>query len=236
MQVGGVNSGNIHSVDTGRIGDSRGVAGGSDHRPSEHAAVVGTAQGTEASHSGGLGSTERGTPGQRNVDGDSVILSSRYARKAGQEAESTKEPDIDRGVGEELRRLGAPALELLTKTRDFLRKLWNGTGAEAGPVAAPKEQEKGADSLWQRFKLKVYTATGHLAKRFGGDPSLQTDVKHGSEDQKNELENQRSPEEEGEKDHKKQDKSYLMDSYDRKGNYTRLGRVGYDSRDRGKMV
>lgn len=210
MQVNGLNSGNMPGTDSVYRSDGRSVAG-SERRPE--------------------------SAPQKAVDGDSVTISYRQAvpneeKKVpgGENPEGTEQDSRGRG------KLGDSLREYLAKTRDFFRRLWNGTGAEATPVSVPAEREKGADTLWERFKLKVYTATGHLAKRFGGDPALQTGADQSRNQQGNELENDRQLEKEGDKKNIQKDNSYLMDSYDRTGKYSKLGQDGSGPRNISKSV
>lgn len=201
MQVNGVNSGSANNVDSKQAAKRRGI---SESR------------------------REQGAIRQRTTYGDSVTISSKgaLARKEGEASAKESAGRPDQGATG-LQRLGDDLKEFLTKTRDFFRRIWNGTGAEVGLTQAPVLEEKGADSLWERFKLKVYTASGYLAKRFGGDPALQASVDHETKKQDEELdgelEKERQPEEAGEKKDIEQDRSYLMDSYDRTGKYTKLG-------------
>lgn len=96
--------------------------------------------------------------------------------------------------------------------------------AAANPQVPPNPSKNGADALWQRFKLKVYTATGHLAKRFGRNTFLQTDVK-GNQQQRRQDSRDRAwgRKNQEEMETAMEDRSYLMDSYDRTGKYVKLG-------------
>ena len=97
--------------------------------------------------------------------------------------------------------------------------------AEVNPVLITFRGEKGSDTLWQRFKIKVYAITGYLAESFGREKSLQTGVRkerkeNGQEHPKNVIGDRRHEKREG----VPADNSHLGDSYDRGGKYVRLGR------------
>lgn len=127
----------------------------------------------------------------------------------------------------------------LSQGKRLFHRLWNGPESMSGadsqqapaenmsvvnPQQAPAESKAGADDLWQRFKLKVYTATGYLAKRFGRGTALQTNIKKEQGGRGEEFQRREQLKKEPEEiESISADKSYLMDSYDKTGKYVKLG-------------
>ena len=142
--------------------------------------------------------------------------------------------------------------KLVSDGKKVLSRLWNGPDQPAAAARADEEikdkgirkaaelhspgalqgTEQGADSVWQRFRLKVYQATGYLAKRFGAGTAFQFFAGSRDNGEKHHL-----PEERYSTGRTKRrrtaDPGYLGDSYDKSGRYTRLGQghspVGRDT-------
>ena len=124
---------------------------------------------------------------------------------------------------------------LFSEGRAVLMRIWNG-GQERNQAElyAPELRDggrHGADSLWQRFKIKVYTATGYLAKKFGRETAFHFSPKQGKDGTESRGEQLSGRHRRGLRAGSSgNDKSFLMDSYDRSGRYTRLGQGTGDRR------
>lgn len=96
------------------------------------------------------------------------------------------------------------------------------------PYFVPTMTNEEADrdlSLWQKLKYRVQNMAGSLRKRFSGKQELNTknEFQTGKEQTKEDLrKHSKYKKEQDEMDCILTDDSYLMDSYDKKGEYRRL--------------
>lgn len=95
--------------------------------------------------------------------------------------------------------------------------------AEVNPYFVAVEDRKGAVPLWKRFKLKVQETTGQFAKRFGKNTNFQTGTGRDNRRSKEDL-RRHSKYRQGQEEIECiiTDDSYLLDSYDRSGKYSKL--------------
>lgn len=140
----------------------------------------------------------------------------------GKEGEQSSREYVDE-TGDEARAALEKGMTMGGESQSF-REQSERRQAVHNPYFVAVEERKGADTLWQRFQLKVQTATGYLAKKFGRNTSFQTGTRGRNQRQKEEDLRRHSRYHQGqdEIDCIITDDSYLLDSYDKSGKYSRL--------------
>lgn len=237
MQIGNVGSGDAHTANSHHVTDC--VHGHREERKINGAmnALPYSAQKSPASHPEGMRQNDQGSSGMSALERMRKIIAK--GRKLigrlwnGPDEELGGSDDL--GVNGRQGRMNSNQIssdqvgfdqassDMEGKDKQNLERM-----AEANPMTAPVAAKSGADAMWQRFKLKVYTATGYLAKRFGHSALLQSNVKENQSRQKGKYRDSRDPQRRdgnGREDIEAvpADRSYLMDSYDKTGKYVRLG-------------
>lgn len=222
MRIGGVGSGNVHTADSHQVTNCVHVHKEQTEKTGRMDALLSSAQNQKQQT---VASELETMDGFSLVDGIKRLLSrgrhwfGRIWNGAGEELQDGASADR---VSEDAGMLKPEEARDMALREDMAGR--QEASSVVNPHFVPIVQTKGADSLWQRFALKVHTATGYLAKKFGRETSMQTGVKKDPKQSQEQMRrHSRYRDGQEEIDCVITDDSYLMDSYDKTGKYVKLG-------------